>query len=130
MGPHATLPLMPAPLIWHITERPAWDAAVPTGQYTQSTRGASLEEVGFLHASWPEQISVVAKRVYPDQPDDLVILEIDVSRVEAAGVVVDVEEDSYLPGVSYPHIRGPLPISAVVRLRRAKWLGREFVVVA
>ncbi|MBK0330642.1 DUF952 domain-containing protein [Brachybacterium halotolerans subsp. kimchii] len=121
---------MPAPLIWHITERSSWDAAVPTGRYTCSTRGRSLAEVGFIHASWPEQISMVAKRVYPDRPTDLVILEIDVQRVEAAGIAVDVEEDSRGTGRSYPHIRGPVPISAVVRLRRTKWLGREFVVVA
>lgn len=122
---------MPAPLIWHITELPAWEAAVRDGSYTHSTRGKNLAEVGFIHASWPEQVSMVAKRVYPDRPDNLVILEIDVSRVQAAGVAVDVEADEEsIGGRGYPHVRGPLPISAVLRLRRTKWIGREFVVVA
>lgn len=121
---------MPAPLIWHITELPSWDAAVREGTYTRSTRDRSLVEVGFIHASWPEQVSMVAKRVYPDRPDDLVILEIDVSRVEAAGIAVDIEPADDGTGRGYPHINGPLPISAVVRLRRTKWIGREFVVVA
>jgi uncharacterized protein (DUF952 family) len=124
---------MPTPLIWHITTLSAWEAAVPTGRYRTSTRGKDLDEVGFIHASWPEQVSVVAKRVYPDRPDGLVILEIDPQRVEAAGIAVDVEpgqDEADTPGISYPHIRGPVPVSAVVRLRRTKWIGREFVVVA
>src|SRR5690606_38994390 len=91
---HGTLPLMPAPLIWHITELAAWEDAVPRGVYECSTRGRDLAETGFIHATLPEQISVVAKRVYPDRPDGLVILEIDVHRVEATGVMVSFEEDT------------------------------------
>lgn len=121
---------MPAPLIWHITELSSWEDAVVEGSYTRSTRGRDLAETGFLHACWPEQVSMVAKRVYPDRPADLVILEIDVQRVEAAGIAVDIEEDRHGRGRGYPHINGPLPIDAVLRLRRAKWIGREFVVVA
>jgi uncharacterized protein (DUF952 family) len=124
---------MPTPLIWHITTRTAWEAAVPSGWYRTSTRGKDLDEVGFIHASWPEQVSVVAKRIYPDRPDDLVILEIDPQRVEATGTAVDVEpasDEAEAPGGSYPHVRGPIPVSAVVRLRRTRWIGREFVVVA
>jgi len=122
---------MPAPLIWHITELAAWEDAVPRGVYERSTRGRDLGETGFIHATLPEQISVVAKRVYPDRPAGLVILEIDVHRVEEAGVMVSFEEDTIgTSGQAYPHIHGPLPIGAVMRLRRTKWLGREFVVVA
>lgn len=122
---------MPAPLIWHITELSAWQEGVRQGSYTRSTRDRDLDEVGFLHASLPEQISQVAKRVYPDRPDDLVILEIDVARVEAAGVRVEFELDEDGSGTeAYPHVHGPLPIDAVLRLRRTKWIGREFVVVA
>lgn len=127
---HGTLPVMPPPLIWHITELPTWEAAVRSGSYTRATRGRDLAEEGFLHASWPEQVSKVAKRVYPDRPSDLVILEIDVARVEAAGIAVDIEADVDGKGRGYPHIKGPLPVNAVVRLRRTKWIGREFVVVA
>ncbi|MCS6712567.1 DUF952 domain-containing protein [Brachybacterium sp. EF45031] len=121
---------MPAPLIWHITDHDSWRSAVRQGVYTCSTRGRSLEEVGFIHASLPEQISQVAKAVYPDHPADLVILEIDVARVEATGVVVEFERDLAGGGEAYPHIRGPLPIDAVLRLRRTRWIGREFVVIA
>lgn len=120
---------MPAPLIWHITELAAWEDGVRQGSYTRSTRGKDLSETGYIHASWPEQVSLVAKHVYPDRPGDLVILEIDVGRVEAAGIAVDIEADTD-GGRGYPHIKGPLPIGAVVRLRRTKWIGREFVVVA
>lgn len=123
---------MPAPLIWHITELRLWEESVRQGSHRCSTRGKDLTEVGYLHASWPEQISAVARRVYPDRPDDLVILEIDVERVEQAGVHVEFE-----PGTdgddgqqTYPHILGPLPVAAVMRVRRTRWVGREFVVIA
>ena len=121
---------MPAPLIWHITELSAWEAAVREGSYTRATRGADLAAEGFVHACWPEQVSMVAKRVYTDRPTGLVILESDVARVEAAGIAVDIEGDVDGRGRGYPHINGPLPIGAVLRLRRTKWIGREFVVVA
>lgn len=121
---------MPAPLIWHITEQTAWEQAVRDGSYRRSTRDVELAEAGFLHACWPEQVSMVAKRVYPDRPEGLVILEIDVARVEAAGIAVDIEADHQDAGRGYPHIKGPLPVQAVLRLRRTKWIGREFVVVA
>lgn len=120
---------MPAPLIWHITDLASWEEAVRDGRYTHSTRGQQLAETGFIHAAWPEQVSIIAKRLYPDRPADLVILEIDVARVEAAGVAVDIEPDP-AGGRGWPCIRGPLPIDAVLRMRRTKWIGREFVVVA
>src|SRR5699024_4916260 len=127
---HGTLPVMPAPLIWHSTELSAWEAAVPSGSYTRATRDRDLAQEGFIHASWPEQVSKVAKRIYPDRPADLVILEIDVGRVEAAGIAVDIEADVDGKGRGYPHTKGPLPVSAVLRLRRTKPTGRQLVVVA
>ncbi|MDO5662361.1 MAG: DUF952 domain-containing protein [Brachybacterium sp.] len=127
---------MSAPLIWHITERRTWDEAVAEGTYTHSTRGRGLAEQGYIHACMPEQVSAVAQRIYPDRPEDLVILEIDVHRVQASGVAVERQpgttdlDGAEVPGQIYPHILGPLPISAVVRLRRTRWIGREFVVIA
>lgn len=123
---------MPAPIIWHITELSAWEDAAPSGRYTVSTRGKDLAEVGYIHASWPEQISAVARRVYPDHPADLVILEIDVDLVERAGehVEFDPGSDGDDEQQTYPHLMGPLPVAAVLRVRRTKWVGREFVVVA
>lgn len=123
---------MPAPLIWHVTELAIWEDAVSAGIYTQATRDRDLAQEGFLHASWPEQVSTVVHRIYPDRPEGLVILEIDVARVEASGVPVDLETDvtGDEEGRTYPHIRGPLPLDAVIRIRRTKWIGKEFVVVA
>lgn len=125
---------MPAPLIWHVTELALWQDAVRTGVYTHSTRGRSLAEEGFIHASWPEQVSALARRLYPEHPEDLVILEIDVARVEAAGIEVEVEIEPHPGGgdtaQGYPHILGAPPVDAVVRIRRTRWIGAEFVVVA
>lgn len=132
-APHATLPLMPAPLIWHITEQSCWDEAMARGTYTHSTRDRDLSDEGYIHASWPEQISPVARRVYPDRPDHLVILEIDVAALERAGVTVAIEHgggggDDVAQ--SYPRILGAVPLEAVVRRRRTRWIGKEFVVIA
>ena len=38
-------------MILHITLPEDWAAARRTGRYTASTRGASIDDVGFLHAS-------------------------------------------------------------------------------
>lgn len=130
-GQNGTLPLMSATLLWHITELSTWETAQREGRFTSSTRGRSVDEVGFIHCCLPEQVSYVAKRVYPDQPHHLVILEIDVQRVASAGVGVTFEEDTIgFTGQVYPHIYGPLPLDTVLRIRRTKWVGREFVVVA
>ncbi|MBD4430071.1 DUF952 domain-containing protein, partial [Xanthomonas citri pv. citri] len=38
-------------MILHITLPEDWAAARRIGRYTASTRGASIDDVGFLHAS-------------------------------------------------------------------------------
>lgn len=122
---------MSASLLWHITELATWESAQRRGRFDSATRGATVAETGFIHTCLPEQVSMVAKRVYPDRPEDLVILEIAVQRVQAAGIAVAFEEDTIgWTGQVYPHIHGALPLDTVVRIRRTKWVGREFVVVA
>lgn len=37
--------------ILHLAHRADWDEALVSGQYRTSTRGASLDDVGFIHAS-------------------------------------------------------------------------------
>ncbi len=99
-------------------DRPIYHAALPldwadafrTGEYTVSTRGASLEEVGFIHASTREQIEGVANRFYADV-DELVLLTID-----PVAVPHEIRWEPPAPGTEerFPHIYGPLPVTAVV----------------
>ncbi len=98
----------------HITERPVWEAAVETGTYEMSTRGRTLGEVGFIHLSLRHQLPPVAAFLYGDHPDprELVVLVIDGDRLTAP-----VRYEAMEPGAEeFPHLYGPLPVTAVVAL--------------
>jgi uncharacterized protein (DUF952 family) len=97
--------------LFHITERPVWEAAVTAGEYRSSTRGQTLDEVGFIHCSFAGQLRGVADLVYGDA-DDLVVLVIDRERLAAP--VRD--EEAEPGGERYPHIYGPVPIDAVTEV--------------
>ncbi|GGK67504.1 DUF952 domain-containing protein [Ornithinimicrobium pekingense] len=107
--------------LWHLAELTHWQDALRTGTYDRSTRGATLAEVGFVHASWPEQLPGVAKVLYARVAEPLVVLEIDPGALEQAGVEVRVEPGDPQDPASplFPHLYGPLPVSAVTRTRPA-----------
>ncbi|HEV2372037.1 MAG TPA: DUF952 domain-containing protein [Streptosporangiaceae bacterium] len=96
--------------IYHIATQPDWEEATETGEYRTSTRGKTLDDVGFIHASTHTQVAPVANAVYQGQ-DHLVVLVIDPGRVHA--------EIRYEPvqgwETPFPHIYGPLNSDAVVR---------------
>jgi glutathione S-transferase len=97
--------------LYHIATAPDWDRARQEGEYRTSTRGRSLSEEGFIHASTAGQVLPVANAVYLDEQQDLVLLVLDISRLAA--------EIRYepVPGWAdpFPHIYGPLDVTAVVR---------------
>lgn len=98
----------------HLTERALWEAAKETGTYEMSTRGLTLEEVGFIHGSLRHQLPAVAELLYgaDREPvdDELVVLVIDSDLLTAP-----VRYEPPAPGATekYPHIYGPLPAGAV-----------------
>jgi uncharacterized protein (DUF952 family) len=98
--------------IYHIAIAADWQRAVRDGQYTMSTRGLTLAEQGFIHASTAEQVPVVAEAFYRGAPD-LLLLVIDTDLV---GPPIRYE---HVPGQAapYPHIYGPLNATAVVEAR-------------
>jgi uncharacterized protein (DUF952 family) len=94
--------------LFHLADRGEWLAAVPAGEFRVSTRGVTLEHQGFIHCSLRHQVRGVADAIFSDA-DDLVLLVID-SGLVAAPIRYEVPE----PGAeAYPHIYGPLPVSAV-----------------
>ena len=99
-------------VIYHIAEAADWERARRDGQYTISTRGRTLAEEGFIHASTAEQVPLVADAYYRDAPD-LVLLVIDTERVRPE---LRYEQ---VPGQPdpYPHIYGPLNLDAVIETR-------------
>jgi uncharacterized protein (DUF952 family)/nucleoside 2-deoxyribosyltransferase len=99
--------------IYHLTFRADWDDAVRAGAYRLSTRGASLDEVGFIHASFAHQLSATAQRFFADvDANDLVVLQIDRSRLELPLVI----EANPATGELFPHLYGPLDPGAVTAL--------------
>jgi uncharacterized protein (DUF952 family) len=105
-------------LIYHLAEPAHWAAAQDAGEYTWSTRGATLAEQGFVHCSLAHQVSGVARAVYPDVPD-LVLLTIDPDRV-GAEVRFEPGEPGEPGGPDYPHVYGPIPVAAVTAATPAR----------
>ena len=99
----------PSEPIFHLALRRDWAAAQAAGEYRMSTRGATLDDVGYLHASTRDQVERIGALAYADVADDVVVLVIDPSRV---GVEIRLE---HLEGGTerFPHLYGPLPVTAV-----------------
>ncbi len=116
---------MTEPLL-HLAEAPLWEAARGTGTYEMSTRGRTLREEGFIHLSLPHQLPGVARMLYGDEGragdgdeggaggHDLVVLVVDPARLADP-----VRYEAMKPGgEEFPHLYGPLPVAAVVEVRR------------
>jgi glutathione S-transferase len=102
--------------LYHLALEEDWQQARREGVYRRSTRGKSLEEVGFIHASWSHQVEATWQRFYGDGPE-LRLLVVDPSRLEAAGIPVR-EEPAPGSGERFPHLYGALPIGAVLLAER------------
>jgi uncharacterized protein (DUF952 family) len=92
--------------LFHITTATEWAAATEAGRYA----APSLAGEGFIHTSTARQVPATAARFYADV-DDLVLLEIDADAV-AAEIRWESSHDDL-----FPHIYGPLEVSAVVAAR-------------
>lgn len=91
--------------LFHITTRAEAEAARGTGEYVPQ----AFSEDGFIHCSWRHQVAEVANRLFRGRTD-LALLEIDRARVPH-----EVVEENLEGGAErYPHVYGPLPMSAVV----------------
>ena len=95
--------------IFHIARAADWAAAQIEGSYRVSTRGATLDEIGFIHCSLDHQVDRVSHAHYRDM-DDLVLLVIDPARVDAEIRYERPDGESE----RFPHIYGPLRVDAVV----------------
>jgi uncharacterized protein (DUF952 family) len=93
--------------IYHLATAADWAEAQRTGRYTTSTKGRSLEQEGFIHASREDQWREVRARFY-DDTDDLVLLEVDTELLEAEVRHDEVGDDTF------PHVYGPITPDAVV----------------
>ena len=114
--PGGLQPLFPADAVdvpadqplFHLAMAEDWKAARLSGQYDMSTRGLRLDQVGFIHLSWREQVAATFERFYADA-ESVVLLTIDAARLTAP-----LRADAIPSGELFPHLYGPLPIEAVV----------------
>jgi uncharacterized protein (DUF952 family) len=86
----------------HLCRRRDWEQAVQAGVY----RAGSLDELGFIHLSRPEQIQGVAKRYYAGV-QGLVLLWIDPHKLSA-----EIRWEAS-DGQIFPHLYGMLNVDAV-----------------
>ncbi len=94
-------------MIYHITRRAQWEIARKQGHYG----GDTLESEGFIHCSTAEQVAGVANAIFQGQ-SGLLLLCIDEERLEAELRY----EDCYASGQRFPHLYGPLNLTAVTRV--------------
>ena len=105
--------------IFHVTTRAEWGAAEAVGSYRMSTKGATLDEVGFIHASSAEQLPRVAAFLYSGTDEPLVVLELDDDGIRRSGIRIPWEDGG--AGELFPHIYGAIDTAFVVAARLAKF---------
>jgi uncharacterized protein (DUF952 family) len=99
-------------MLVHICAAAEWHAAEALGEH----RPDSLEAVGFIHLSAPEQVHLPANRLYPGRTD-LVLLHVDPDRLTAP-VRWEPGVPSDPASMLFPHLYGPLPVAAVTSVTR------------
>ncbi len=91
-------------MIYHITTSQDWERAKAEGSYSAD----SLSSEGFIHCSTSEQVQSTANRFYRNC-QDLVLLHIDEKYLESVVIFENLEGGSTL----FPHIYGPIPVTAI-----------------
>jgi uncharacterized protein (DUF952 family) len=93
--------------IYHVCKRTEWEAASGRGRYA----GSSQDEAdGFIHFSTATQVVSSAAKHRAGQ-SDLVILEVDATALGPA-----LRWEPSRGGQLFPHLYGPLPAQAVLRV--------------
>ena len=114
--PGGLQPLFPADAIdvpadqplFHLAMAEDWKAASQSGHYDMSTRGLRLDQVGFIHLSWREQVAGTFERFYADA-ESVILLTIDAARLTSP-----LRGDAIPSGELFPHLYGALPGEAVI----------------
>ncbi len=98
-------------MIYHIAHNEDWNTALKNNSY----KPASLATEGFIHCSPEEKIIEAADNFYKGR-EDLLLLSIDETKVEAKIIM----EDLYNHNFEFPHIYGELNLNAVVKITNFK----------
>lgn len=98
--------------IFHLATAADWAAARRAGRYATATRGRSLAEEGFIHASRGDQWQQARRRWFAEVAEPLVLLVVETELLSAPVV----EEPAAGGGETFPHIYGAIDLDAVVRV--------------
>ena len=93
--------------LFHLALSEDWHAAQGAGIYAISTRGLAVDQVGFMHLSWQEQVAATYERFYADA-GSVMLLTIDPKALTAP-----LRADAIPSGELFPHLYGSLPLTAV-----------------
>ena len=95
------------PVIYHMCTRAEWRTAEAAGVYQGSSQDAAD---GFIHFSGAGQVVGSAAKHRAGQPE-LVLLSVDAAALGEA-----LKWETSRGGALFPHLYGPLPLVAVVRV--------------
>jgi uncharacterized protein (DUF952 family) len=102
-------------MIFHITDPDRWARSVAEGEHTGSSRGVELADEGFIHCSTQAQWPATVERFYADA-ESLLLLHIDETLLDVP-LLYEHSGDAPDP---FPHIYGPINLSAVVEVQRLR----------
>jgi uncharacterized protein (DUF952 family) len=92
--------------IFHIAEPEVW--AATSAIYTT----ADFESDGFIHCSTENQLGRVIETFYKGR-EDLVLLTIDPTVLQGILVYEDLDDI----GERFPHVYGPIPVTAIIEAK-------------
>jgi uncharacterized protein (DUF952 family) len=93
-------------ITYHLAQLARWEAAPADEPY----RAPSLDDEGFTHCTTGvDEMVATAERYYRTDPGPFVVLSVELDALNGAW-----RYDA--PGERYPHIYGPIPRTAIVRV--------------
>lgn len=96
--------------VYHYTTAADWQRSIVAGEHRVSGRGMTLSEEGFIHLCDAGQREGVWQRFWSGIDEPVVLLTVDEQRL-AAPVV---RENAHGGADLFPHLYGPMPVSAVL----------------
>ncbi len=110
------LPEVTAELVYKICPRAAWQAAEAQGVYSGS---ADDRRDGFIHFSTASQLAGTAEKYFAGQTDLVLV------AVVASALGPSLRYEPSRGGMSFPHLYGTLPLSAVRSVAALPWDGQR-----
>lgn len=103
--------------LYHYTTAADWLRSLADGEHTMSARGASLDEIGFIHFCYASQRAGVWQRYWADldlAQHPVVLLTVDPEDLDPGALV---DENTSGGTERFPHLYCALPVGAVVSVQ-------------